>query len=127
MICRLSPRMYGPSVCMRPLARSLANLNSLRNGPSPALIGPLVKRRQPVAPPPPRVIGAISSIVHSIGCWPATLSGGVTGSGGEGGVGGVGGATEAESEGGAGLWGGSTRGEAGGFGRGGLSAIAPQR
>src|SRR2546430_15757595 len=100
MICRLSPRMYGPSVCMRPLARSLANLNSLRNGPSPALIGPLVKRRQPVAPPPPRVIGAISSIVHSIGCWPATLSGGVAVAGGGGARGGVAGGTKPDPDGG---------------------------
>src|SRR4051794_41792637 len=110
MICRASPRTYGPSPCsLLPAAASLAKVKAFRNGPSPTFIGPLVKRRQLVAPPPPSVIGAISSIVHSIGATPAALSGGLTLSGGEAGVGGVGGGAEPEPYRGPGLGVGSRR------------------
>ena len=57
-------------------------MNVLTNGPSPVLIGPAVKRRHSVAPPPSRLTGAISSALQETGSWPATLSGGLTVSGG---------------------------------------------
>src|SRR3954452_8743074 len=127
MICRLSPRMYGPSPCSRPAAASLAKANVFRNGPSPTFIGPLVNRRQPVAPPPPRVIGAISSIVHSIGATPAALSGGLTVSGGYAALAGLAGATKPTSYGGTALRLGSSGVAPAGRGSGAPSTLARRR
>src|SRR5687767_427639 len=100
MTWRALPRTYGGSLARSPPVASLANVKVLMNGPSPTLIGPVVRRRQSWAPPPPAATGASSSGAHDTGSWPAALSGGLTVSGGYAALAGLAGATKPNSYGG---------------------------
>src|SRR4051794_14622291 len=77
---RAGPRRIGG--VLAPEATSWAKVKSLTNGPSPTLIGPVVKRRHSLALKPPTAVGAASSAVHETGSWPATDAGGLAVSGG---------------------------------------------
>src|SRR3954451_6523078 len=98
---RAGPRRIGAGLA--PDARSWAKVKSFTNGPSPTLIGPVVKRRHSLASKPPTAARADSSGAHELGSWPPTDPGGLTVSGGYRPLSGLAGATKPNSNGGTAL------------------------